>query len=289
MNHTQHDSNINTKIFIAIIVTAIGIFANVIMIYYQSSQNLKLEVLRLESNLILSAVLGADQDTAKDNLRFLSKLGLINKTKGNIKILLDEPKDQTPFSFKGTANLENYDKINDIGFFQKKSQYLKVIRYFNNEIDDKSADEIYWWITMIGELYPSVDARLVMAIFAVDSSFKPKAESQNGARGLGQLTPEICNEFNIKDPFDIKENIRGTYMFLDKSFNKWKNEKYFLDLVIAAKCAGSDTVEKYNDIPPDEETQDYVRKVINLYEQLIFLEEKEEKLRGKTRYFNEEK
>jgi soluble lytic murein transglycosylase-like protein len=142
---------------------------------------------------------------------------------------------------------------------------------------------------MIGELYPSVDARLVMAIFAVDSSFKPKAESQNGARGLGQLTPEICNEFNIKDPFDIKENIRGTYMFLDKSFNKWKNEKYFLDLVIAAKCAGSDTVEKYNDIPPDEETQDYVRKVINLYEQLIFLEEKEEKLRGKTRYFNEEK
>jgi len=179
------------------------------------------------------------------------------------------------------------DVFNDSEFSSIENKYIKVMRYFNKMLDHETADEIYWAIASLHSEFPNVDARLVMALFGAGSEFNPKAESPDGAKGLGQLTPEMCKTFFVDNPFDVNENTRGIFMFLDKEFSKWKDKKYILDFVIASKYAGSDKVKKYNGIPPDKETQDFVRKVINIYTQLLLENEREEKLHGKTSLYLE--
>ncbi len=167
-----------------------------------------------------------------------------------------------------------------------EEKYIAVMRYFNKSLDEKTADEIYWSIAALHSEYPNVDARLVMALFAVESNFRPDAVSHKGAQGLGQLMPSTARGLNVNDAFDCSENIRGTFIYLNREFKRWENKRYPLDLVLASYNAGPEAVKKHNNnIPPYKETQKYVPKVINIYSQLLLEEEKEEKLLHQTRYY----
>ena len=167
-----------------------------------------------------------------------------------------------------------------------EEKYIAVMRYFNKSLDEKTADEIYWSIAALHSEYPNVDARLVMALFAVESKFRPDAVSHKGASGLGQLMPSTARSLDVDDIFDPSENIRGTFIYLDREFKRWEGKRYPLDLVLAAYNAGPDAVKKHNNnIPPFKETQAYVPKVINIYTQLLMESEKEEKLLHQTRYY----
>lgn len=168
-----------------------------------------------------------------------------------------------------------------------EEKYIAVMRYFNKSLDEKTADEIYWSIAALHTEYPNVDARLVMALFAVESNFRPDAVSHKGAQGLGQLMPHTARGLNVNNAFDCSENIRGTFIYLDREFKRWEGKRYPLDLVLASYNAGPEAVKKHNNnIPPFKETQKYVPKVINIYTQLLMESEKEEKLLHQTRYFN---
>ena len=168
-----------------------------------------------------------------------------------------------------------------------EAKYIAVMRYFNESLDEKTADEIYWSIAALHTEYPNVDARLVMALFAVESNFRPDAVSHKGAQGLGQLMPHTARGLNVNDAFDCSENIRGTFIYLDREFKRWEGKRYPLDLVLASYNAGPEAVRKANNnIPKFKETQKYVPKIINIYSQLLLEEEKEEKLLHQTRYYN---
>ena len=172
-------------------------------------------------------------------------------------------------------------------FSSIEKKYVKLMRYFNKKLDQETADEIYWAIASLHSEFPNVDARLVMSLIAVESAFRPNAVSCKGAQGLGQLMPFTSNSLNVSDPFDCSENIKGTFLYLDREFKRWSDKRYPLDLVLAAYNAGPDSVRKAGyDIPDITETQNYVRKVINIYMQLLKPEEHEEKLRGQTRYYS---
>jgi hypothetical protein len=172
-------------------------------------------------------------------------------------------------------------------YSETEQKYMEVMKYFNKKLDEKTADEIYWAIAALHSQYPEVDARLVMSLFAVESAFRPNAVSNKGAQGLGQLMPGTSHGLNVDDPFDCRENVRGTFVYLERERNRWKGKNYPLDLMLAAYNAGPGAVEKYNyDIPPYKETQNYVRKVINIYSQLLLEEEREDKLLHQTRFFN---
>jgi soluble lytic murein transglycosylase-like protein len=108
-----------------------------------------------------------------------------------------------------------------------------------------------------------VPAPLVRAIMHAESNFDANAVSPKGACGLMQLMPPTATEMYVKDIFDEKENIEGGVRYLRVLANQFDGD---MVKMIAAYNAGPDAVRKYGgSIPPYEETQEYVRKVLQLY------------------------
>lgn len=110
-----------------------------------------------------------------------------------------------------------------------------------------------------------VSADMVKAVIAVESCYNSKAVSPKGAQGLMQLIPETAARFGVSDSFDSSQNIHGGTRYLS-----WLMKRYDGDLykAIAAYNAGEGAVDKYKGIPPYNETQHYVRRVLTVYNRL---------------------
>ena len=54
-----------------------------------------------------------------------------------------------------------------------------------------------------------VDPRLALSVIQVESNFEPRALSVRNAQGLMQLVPETAGRFNVTNPLDVRENLRG--------------------------------------------------------------------------------
>ncbi len=106
-----------------------------------------------------------------------------------------------------------------------------------------------------------VDPALLDAVVAAESSYDPNCRSVAGAMGLTQLMPLTAQEVGCKNPFDPEQNLQGGAKYLSKMLSQFSN----LDEAIAAYNAGPGSVRKAGGIPPYKETQNYVRRVIDLY------------------------
>lgn len=104
-----------------------------------------------------------------------------------------------------------------------------------------------------------VEFALVKAIMQAESAFNPYAVSHKGARGLMQMMPSTANRYGVRDIYNPVENIRAGVKHL-KYLSDMFDNKY--SLVIAAYNAGENAVKQYRGIPPYEETQNYVKKVM---------------------------
>ena len=104
---------------------------------------------------------------------------------------------------------------------------------------------------------------LVRAVMHAESAFDPNAISVVGASGLMQLMPATAREMYVKDIFDPKDNIEGGVRYLRVLANEFDGD---MVKMVAAYNAGPDAVKRYGgQVPPFQETQAYVRKVISLY------------------------
>lgn len=108
-----------------------------------------------------------------------------------------------------------------------------------------------------------VNPALVKAVIKAESDFNPYAVSQKGAQGLMQLMPKTIKDLKVYDPFHPRDNINGGVKFLKRMLIQFN---YNIPLSLAAYNAGAKAVEKYEDIPPYQETQHYVKKVLNYYD-----------------------
>jgi hypothetical protein len=108
-----------------------------------------------------------------------------------------------------------------------------------------------------------VDANLIKAIAKAESYYNPYAKSNKGAVGIMQLMPKTARYYGVEDRHNAFDSVRGGIKFILYLKSKYKNVKY----VIAAYNAGPGAVDKYNDIPPYAETQEYVKRVMKFYKE----------------------
>ncbi|HHW2619658.1 lytic transglycosylase domain-containing protein [Pseudomonas aeruginosa] len=99
---------------------------------------------------------------------------------------------------------------------------------------------------------------LVTLMIHEESRFNPTAVSPKGAKGLMQLMDAVSEELGV-DPFDPESNIRGGTKHLARLYRAFGGN---LKLAIAAYNAGEGAVRKYGGIPPYEETQNYVSRIM---------------------------
>jgi soluble lytic murein transglycosylase-like protein len=117
------------------------------------------------------------------------------------------------------------------------------------------------WIRQAATLY-QIPEELVRAVIKVESDYDPRAVSQMGAQGLMQLIPETAERMQVRDALDPREAIFGGTRYLRILANMFNGD---LELTIAGYNAGENAVVRHAGIPPYEETQAYVGKVLSYY------------------------
>ena len=103
---------------------------------------------------------------------------------------------------------------------------------------------------------------LVKAVVLVESGMNPRATSPRGAQGLMQLMPPTARELGVTDSYAPLANVRGGAKYLRQMLDQFRGDR---ELALAAYNAGPGNVRKYDGIPPFEETQYYVTKVLRYY------------------------
>jgi soluble lytic murein transglycosylase-like protein len=108
----------------------------------------------------------------------------------------------------------------------------------------------------------NVDPNLVRAVVKVESNFNSNAVSRKGAMGLMQLMPSTARSLNVKNPFDPAQNVDAGVRHLKQLLENYGGD---VNLTLAAYNAGSGAVARSAGVPRYAETQNYVRRITNLY------------------------
>ncbi|OYV28794.1 MAG: hypothetical protein B7Z82_01855, partial [Halothiobacillus sp. 20-54-6] len=111
-----------------------------------------------------------------------------------------------------------------------------------------------------------VDPTLVRAVMHAESAFNPNAVSSAGAGGLMQLMPQTAARFGVADRFNPSENIAGGVAYLAFLLDLFNGNQ---QLAVAAYNAGEGAVQKYAGVPPYNETQQYVTRVLDLHQRYL--------------------
>ncbi len=179
-------------------------------------------------------------------LMFFLSIIFIHTTMADVYMYVDK---------KGVINFTNVPTSSKYQLFIKELPARMKKNFSTKEYDHiiRKATEKY-----------DVDFSLIKAVIEAESNFDPEAVSKKGAKGLMQIMPGNFQYLSVQDPFNPAQNIMGGVKYLQELLRRYENK---LPLVLAAYNAGPEAVDQYRQIPPYEETQNYVKKVLKLYKQ----------------------
>lgn len=170
-------------------------------------------------------------------------------------------KNMTGEDIKNAANLIN-ERINkginahkpsaEDQDWKIKGNSLKRLQRYENII--KEASDNY-----------GVDEKIIKSVILTESAANEKAVSKAKAKGLMQLMDSTAGDMGVKNVWDPKENIFGGTKYLAQMFRQYDGD---VELALAAYNAGPGAVEKYNGVPPFEETKNYIARVKNYINKL---------------------
>ena len=107
-----------------------------------------------------------------------------------------------------------------------------------------------------------VDPRFIHAVIWQESRYKTEARSHAGAVGLMQLMPATAERFGCQDRNDPASNIEAGTKYLGWLLKRFSGN---VELALAGYNAGEGAVDKYDGIPPYEETRNYVKIISKRY------------------------
>lgn len=102
-----------------------------------------------------------------------------------------------------------------------------------------------------------LDEGLLRAVIQTESGFNPSAVSRAGAKGLMQLMDGTAKALGVSDSLDPAQNVEGGAKYLRQLIDRFGDVK----LALAAYNAGPGRVAQYGGIPPFAETQRFVQRV----------------------------
>ncbi len=123
------------------------------------------------------------------------------------------------------------------------------------------SDELNSYFKEAADTY-GIDVKLLKSIAFCESSFDPNNTSSSGAMGIMQLMPKTASYLGIDDAYNPRQNILGGAKYFANMLDRYDGN---VALALAAYNAGPGNVDKYGGIPPFEETQNYVPKVLGYY------------------------
>lgn len=165
------------------------------------------------------------------------------------------------------SNLISDKKIKKTGYKLKRSYKTKPYRSGgrNAPYRAKPIKSQYDALIVNLALQYDMEPSFIKSVIHVESAFDNRALSHAGAMGLMQLMPATAASYELKENhFDARKNIEAGVRHMKDLMERYDNDKR---LSLAAYNAGAGAVSKYNGIPPYEETQNYVIKVMALYKQ----------------------
>lgn len=157
-------------------------------------------------------------------------------------------------------------KQNRAGYSLKKSYKTRPYRSSSRSSKPWHAMPIksqYDALIVSTSLKYDLEPSFIKAVIHVESAFDKYAISHAGAMGLMQLMPTTAANYQLnQDQFDPNRNIEAGVQHLKELMARYNNDK---TLSLAAYNAGEGAVRRYNGVPPYEETETYIKRVMKLY------------------------